>query len=137
MLAAAVCTPELEQIKEVWNMGVFGLGQWRWLDFTPLAQEWVRRACKTWVLDEIPRRCGKNIPNSLSEMILCVRFLSQSLVRSREDRGENMAALGRSDIEAFTHYVAQLKHTSEISSFRHTTVCRFTGRCCARSGTWA
>ncbi|MBV1957248.1 MULTISPECIES: tyrosine-type recombinase/integrase [Streptomyces] len=128
VLAAAVSTPELEQIKDVWNMGVFGLGQWRKLDFTPLHQEWMRRACKTWVLDEIPRRYGKNIPNSLSEMILCVRFLSQSLVRSREDRGENMAALGRRDIEAFTQYVAHLKHTGEISAFRHTTVCRFTGR---------
>lgn len=127
-LAAAVSTPELEQIKDVWNMGAFGLGQWRRLDFTPLHQEWMRRACKTWVLDEIPRRYGKNIPNSLSEMILCLRFLSQSLGRSREDRGENMAALGRSDIEAFTQYVAHLEHTGEISSFRRTTVARFTGR---------
>ncbi|MFF1297996.1 MULTISPECIES: hypothetical protein [unclassified Streptomyces] len=65
-LAAAVSTPELEQIKDVWNMGAFGLGQWRKMDFTPLHQEWMRRACKTWVLDEIPRRYGKNIPNSLS-----------------------------------------------------------------------
>ncbi|MDI9884752.1 hypothetical protein QMZ92_10185 [Streptomyces sp. HNM0645] len=128
VLATAVSTPELEQIKGVWNMGVFGLGQWRRMDFTPLHQEWMRRACKTWVLDEIPRRYGKNIPNSLSEMILCLRFLWQSLVRSREDRGENMAALGRSDIEAFTQYVAHLEHAGEISSFRRTTVSRFTGR---------
>ncbi|MEV6115926.1 hypothetical protein AB0L59_26330 [Streptomyces sp. NPDC052109] len=127
-LAAAISTPELEQIKDVWNMAAFGLGQWRRLDFTPLHQEWMRRACKTWVLDEIPRRYGKNIPNRLSEMILCLRFLSQSMVRSREDRGETMAALGRSDIEAFTPYVAHLEHTGEVSSFRRTTVFWFTGR---------
>lgn len=94
LLATAVSTPELEQVKDVWNTGVFGLGQWRKLDFTPLHQEWMRRACKTWVLDEIPRRYGKNIPNSLSEMILCLRFLSQSLVRSCEDRGDNVASSG-------------------------------------------
>ncbi|RPK69802.1 site-specific tyrosine recombinase XerD [Streptomyces sp. ADI96-15] len=128
MLAAAVSTPELEQIKDVWNMGAFGLGQWRRMDFTPLHQEWMRRACKTWVLDEIPRRYGKNIPNGLSDMILCLRYLSQSLVRSRQDDGADMAALGRSDIETFTQYVAHLAHTGEISAFRRTTVCRFTSR---------
>ncbi|MCZ9346202.1 hypothetical protein NGM37_51685, partial [Streptomyces sp. TRM76130] len=77
-LAAAVSTPELEQIKDVWNMGAFGLGQWRKMDFTPLHQAWMRRACKTWVLDEIPRRYGKNIPNGISDMILCLRYLLQS-----------------------------------------------------------
>ncbi|MET9517998.1 site-specific integrase [Streptomyces sp. NPDC002994] len=127
-LAAAVSTPELEQIKDVWNMGAFGLGQWRKMDFTPLHQEWMRQACKTWVLDEIPRRYGKNIPNSLSDMILCLRYLSQSLVRSRQDGGADMTALGRSDIEAFTQYVTHLAHTGEISAFRRTTICRFTGR---------
>ncbi|MFF8604082.1 tyrosine-type recombinase/integrase [Streptomyces sp. NPDC015232] len=39
-----------------------------------------------------------------------------------------MAALGRRDIEAFTQYVAHLEHTGEISTFRRTTVSRFTGR---------
>ncbi|MFF9914857.1 hypothetical protein [Streptomyces sp. NPDC013457] len=38
-LAAAVSSPELEQIKDVWNMGAFGLGQWRKMDFMPLHQE--------------------------------------------------------------------------------------------------
>lgn len=127
-IAAGVSTPELEQIKDVWNMGAFGLGQWRKLDFTPLIQEWMRRACKAWVLDEIPRRYGKNIPNSLSEMILCLRHLSQSLVRSREDDGLNPAALGRRDIEAFTQYMAHLEHTGEISPLRRQTACRFTAR---------
>ncbi|MDO0926984.1 hypothetical protein QQY24_16730 [Streptomyces sp. TG1A-8] len=61
-------------------------------------------------------------------MILCLRYLSQSLVRSRRDDGADMAALGRSDIETFTQYVAHLAHTGEISAFRRTTVCRFTSR---------
>ncbi|MEK8173990.1 hypothetical protein NKH77_48710 [Streptomyces sp. M19] len=64
MLAAAVSTPELEQIKDVWNMGAFGLGQWRRMDFTPLHQEWMRRACKTWVLDEIPVATARTSPTA-------------------------------------------------------------------------
>ncbi|MFP1627745.1 tyrosine-type recombinase/integrase [Streptomyces sp. 5K101] len=128
LIAAGVSTPELEQIKDVWNMGAFGLGQWRRLDFTQLLQEWMRRACKAWVLDEIPRRYGKNIPNSLSEMILCLRHLSQSLVRSREDGGKDPAALGRRDLEAFTQYMAHLEHTGEVSPFRRVTVCRWVRR---------
>lgn len=128
LIETGCTTPELEQIKDVWNMGAFGLGQWRRLDFTQLHQEWMRRACKAWVLDEIPRRYGKNIPNSLSEMILCIAHLSRTLVRTRDDDGMDPAALGRRDIEAFTQHMAHLHHTEEISAFRRQTVCRFTGR---------
>ncbi len=50
-------TPEAEQHKDIWDMGVFGHGRKR-LDFTVIAQPWLRDAAKHWVLEELPLRRG-------------------------------------------------------------------------------
>ncbi|MFF9914856.1 hypothetical protein [Streptomyces sp. NPDC013457] len=97
----------------------------------------MRRACKTWVLDEIPRRYGKNIPNGLSDMVLCLRYLSQSLVRSRQDGGADMAALGRSDIEMFTQYVAHLAHTGRSAPSAARRSAASPAGSFTKSATWA
>ena len=53
-------TPEAEQHKDIWDMSVFGHGRKR-MDFTVIAQPWLRNAAKHWVLEELPVRRGPNV----------------------------------------------------------------------------
>ena len=39
-------TPEEERVKDVWDLGVFGLGEMRAMDFTQLHQRWLRESVK-------------------------------------------------------------------------------------------
>jgi integrase len=121
-------TPELEQLKDVWDMEVFGLGKGRRMDFTGLRQEWLRRAAKTWVVEAIPRRYGKNIPNALMSMVTCLSRLSDSLRINRADAGDDPARLGRADILAFLQRLAYLEHTGQISTRLRVTICQWSAR---------
>ena len=121
-------TPELEQLKDVWDMEVFGLGKGRRMDFTGLRQEWLRRAAKTWAVDAIPRRYGKNVPNALMGMVTCLTRLSDSLRVNRADAGDDPSLLGREDIVAFLQRLAYLEHTGQVSARLRVTICQWSSR---------
>ena len=123
----ALITPELEALKDVWDARVFGLGR-RTFGFTRVRQEWLRSAAKAWVLEEIPRHYGKDIPNALMSMVNALARLSDSLYLHRDDHGENPATLRRADIEAFQQRLAYLEHTGQISPTLRITICRWCAR---------
>lgn len=124
----ALATPELEQLKDIWDAGVFGLGRGRKINFTRLRQDWLRHAAKTWILDAIPRRYGKNIPNALMPMITSLTRLSDSLHLNRDDHGHDPSTLRRADIETFQQRLAYLEHTGEISPHLRVINCRWCAR---------
>ncbi|MFB7186968.1 hypothetical protein ACFCZT_17080 [Streptomyces sp. NPDC056230] len=127
-IRVGLATPELEQLKDVWDAEVFGLGKGRTMNFTGLSQEWLRRAAKAWVLDAIPRRYGRNIPNSLMSMVVCLERLSDSLRINREDHGDAPERLRRTDVEVFQQRLAYLEHTGQISPNLRVTICRWCAR---------
>ncbi|MFJ3505031.1 tyrosine-type recombinase/integrase [Streptomyces sp. NPDC090135] len=127
-IRVGLATPELEQLKDVWDAEVFGLGKGRTMNFTGLSQEWLRRAAKAWVVDAIPRRYGRNIPNSLMSMVVCLERLSESLRINREDHGDAPERLRRTDVEVFQQRLAYLEHTGQISPNLRVTICRWCAR---------
>ncbi|MFJ3637616.1 tyrosine-type recombinase/integrase [Streptomyces sp. NPDC090112] len=127
-IRVGLATPELEQLRDVWDAEVFGLGRGRTMNFTGLHQEWLRRAAKAWVMDAIPRRYGRNIPNSLMSMVVCLERLSDSLNVNREDHGHVPERLRRSDIEVFQQRLAYLEQTGQVSANLRVTICRWCAR---------
>ena len=55
-LHRALSDPEREQAKDVWQLTVLGLPGT--LDFTGLAQQWLREAAKRWATEDLPLRRG-------------------------------------------------------------------------------
>ena len=90
-------TPEAEQHKDVWDMGVFGHGRKR-LDFTVIAQPWLRDTAKHWVLEELPLRRGPNIVAVLRDHVDGIGVLGKSLRLHRPDEGMHPAALAAAPI---------------------------------------
>ena len=70
--------PEAEQHKDIWDMTVFGHGRKR-MDFTVIAQPWLRNAAKHWVLEELPVRRGLNIVDGLRDHVNSVGSSSADL----------------------------------------------------------
>jgi hypothetical protein len=89
-------------------MSVFGHGRKR-LDFTVIAQPWLRTATKHWVLEELPVRRGPQRRRcSARDHVNSIGVLGNSLRLHRPDEGSmNMAVLDRADIVAFLN---RLKH---------------------------
>ena len=54
--------------------------------------------------------------------------LSATLRAGREDRGEDPAALGRADIEAFLHRMAFLAADGQMSAYSRVKTCQDAGR---------
>jgi hypothetical protein len=113
-LACVLGSPEAEQRKDVWAMGVFGLGGT--IDFTGLSQERLRAALKRWVAKELPTRRGKGIVNAMRDHVNAVKELSDSLRAHRPDHGAIPAVLGRGDIVALLTRVQHLEATGTISA---------------------
>lgn len=119
-LGRALADPRGEQTKDVWDLGVFGYpGR---LSFTGIAQPWLGQAAKRWAAQEIPRHRGNGVSN-VQQKVNALARLSECL-RSRDDRGELPAALGRPDIENFLNRLAYLESTGEISRYHRNVVCR-------------
>ncbi|MFF8513391.1 hypothetical protein ACF064_35625 [Streptomyces sp. NPDC015492] len=119
-------TPDAERVKDVWDMAVFGYtGR---ISFTPVLQEPLREAMKIWVYDDLPRRRNKNAVQHARAIIAAVGMLSESLRLQREDRGVVPAALGRSDIVAFTNRLGYFTSTGRISPARRLRYTRFVRR---------
>lgn len=112
-----VTTPEDEQVKDVWDMRVFGHGRKR-LDFTVIPQPWLREAAKHWVAEELPLRRGPNVVGVLRDHVNSLAALGGSLRLHRDDRGMSPAALGRADIVAFLNRLKHQESTGQISSYQ-------------------
>jgi hypothetical protein len=116
----ALADPGTEQTKDVWDLAVFGHpGR---LSFTGISQSWLRRAGKRWAVEQLPRHRGNGVSN-VRQKVNALVGLSESL-RSRPDRGDLPAALGRCDIENFLNRLAYLESTGKISRYHRNVVCR-------------
>jgi integrase len=93
-------TPEEERVKDVWDLGVFGLGEKRAMDFTQLHQRWQRESVKGYTIERLSSRKLRTAHRDLGWM----RHLSEYL-HAREDRGEQPNALTRQDMTAFLSWL--------------------------------
>jgi integrase len=93
-------TPEEERVKDVWDLGVFGLGEKRAMDFTQLHQRWLRESAKGYTIERLASRKLRTAHRDL----LWMRHLSDYL-RAREDLGEQPSALSREDMTAFLSWL--------------------------------
>jgi hypothetical protein len=93
-------TPEEERVKDVWDLGVFGLGEKRAMDFTGLHQRWLRESVKGYTIERLSSRKLRTAHRDLGWM----RHLSDYL-RAREDRGEHPSALTREDMTTFLSWL--------------------------------
>jgi site-specific recombinase XerD len=110
----ALTPPEVEQRKDRWDMGIFGLGN-ATLDFTKLTQSWLRAAMQHWVQEEHPKRRGADVPGVLAGYIRSLVQLSESLAH-RPDHGDDPAGLGRGDVVAFLNRQAHLEAIGKRSA---------------------
>ncbi|MEW2810937.1 hypothetical protein AB0929_28190 [Streptomyces massasporeus] len=108
-------TPEGERAKDVWNGAVFGHAGY--LRFTGIHQPWLRSAAKEWAFFSLPQRRGKAIA-TCQDVVSAFALLSESLKLQREDCGNDIRAVGRRDITAFTNRLSYLRHTGVISPRR-------------------
>ena len=93
-------TPEEERVKDVWDLGVFGLGEKRAMDFSQLHQRWLREAAKGYTIERLASRKLRTAHRDL----MWLRHLSDYL-RGREDSGEEPSALTREDMSAFLSWL--------------------------------
>jgi integrase len=116
----AVSDPGSEQDRDTWDLAVFGhRGQ---LDFTGITQRWLRESAKRWAAHDLPRHRGTGASNT-GNVVSAAARLSESL-RTRTDRGDQPAALGRRDIESFLSRLAYLETAGTISRFQRNLICR-------------
>ncbi len=124
--ARAFADPRSEIAKDRWDLTV--LGHHGWLAFTGISQEWLRESVKAWAAHDLPRRRGKQAGARLHEIVGAMIRLSATLRVGREDRGEDPAALGRADIEAFLHRMAFLTADGQMSAYSRVKTCQDAGR---------
>ena len=121
--------PEAEQAKDAWDLAAFG--QHGHLDFTVISQPWLRQAAKRWAIDDLPRRRGR-AGGTLQDRLKALARLSDSLRGGRDDGGNDPAALGRPDIDAFLHRLAYLAGNGELSEYARARTCQTAGRVLSR-----
>ena len=115
--------PETETAKGTWDMALFGhSGR---LSFTAITQQWLRETAKIWAAADLPRRRGRSGGDKTRHYIASIALLSQSL-RQRPDRGDDPAALGRADIEAFLARLAWQHSAGQVSELTRVLACRET-----------
>ena len=119
----AFATPDTERRKDVWEMGVFGLGNAN-IDYRKLTQPWLRAAVQNWVFEEIPTRYGNNVAGCLRAYVNSMAWMSDSLRLHRHDHGDDPAALGRADVVVFLNRLAHLEAIGKLSNYQRITVCR-------------
>jgi integrase len=89
-------TPEEERVKDVWDLGVFGLGEKRAIDFTNLHQRWLRDAATGYTIERLASRKTR----TAQQDVVWLAYLSDYL-RGRSDGGEDPGALTREDMTGF------------------------------------
>jgi integrase len=122
----ALASPETEVLKDEWDLALFG--HRGTADFTQISQGWLRETAKRWAADDLPGRrirAGRITSGGLAirHHVGCLARLSESL-RMRPDRGDQPAALGRTDMEAFLHRLAYLESRGKISGDARIRACR-------------
>ena len=122
----AFADPRFEIAEDRWDLTV--LGHHGWLSFTGISQEWLRESVKAWAAHDLPRRRGKQAGARLHEIVGAVIRLSATLRAGRDDRGEDPAALGRADVEAFLHRMAFLTADGQMSAYCRVKTCQDAGR---------
>ena len=115
-------TPEIEAVKDVWDLAVFGYPGT--LKFGSILQPWLRAAAKVEVYNDLPRRRGKGGKSHCQTRIGFLALLSESLLIQRDDSGIDLHALGRSDITAFLNRLAFLEAEGQISVTRRARAVR-------------
>jgi hypothetical protein len=93
-------TPEEERLKDVWDLGVFGIREHRQIDFTHIHQRWLREAAKGYTLE---RMAGLRTQTAQRD-VQWLGHLSDYL-HAREDRGEQPSALTREDMTGFLSWL--------------------------------
>lgn len=115
-------TPESERRKDVWNGAAFGCtGHLR---FTEIHQTWLRNAAKEWAFFTLPQRRG-NVVRTVQDVLNAFAKLSESLRLQRNDHGNDLRALNRQDMVAFTNRLSYLHRSGDISVNRWVTICRY------------
>ncbi len=125
----ALLDPEAEQAKDAWDLAAFG--QNGHLDFTVISQPWLRQAAKGWAIDDLPRHRGR-AGGTLQDRLKALARLSDSLRGGRGDGGNDPAALGRPDIDAFLNRLACLAGNGELSEYARARTCQTAGRVLSR-----
>jgi len=116
----ALADPASEQASDTWDLAVFGHPGG--LSFTAITQPWLRQAAKAWAADDLPRHRGGGA-SKVREKISAAAQLSASL-RSRPDRGDAPAALGRPDIDSFLNRLGYLESAGTITRYHRNVICR-------------
>ncbi len=93
-------TPEEERLKDVWDLGVFGIREHRQIDFTHIRQRWLREAAKGYTLE----RMASLRTQTAQRDVRWLGYLSDYL-HAREDRGEQPGALTREDMTGFLSWL--------------------------------
>ena len=115
-------TPETERYKDTWDLAVFGRpGR---LHFEKVRHPAFKEALKTWALDDLPRRRGRDSRGTTQSCINAMIKLLDSLHDQRPDHGLILTDLGRQDILAFRHRVAFLAEDGRISRHHEVIICR-------------
>jgi integrase len=120
-LRRAAATPETEKADDVWDLALFGHGGR--MTFTAITQDWLRGTAKRWVLEELPRRRGRRVGDTVQAYVNSVARLSESL-RARPDGGRVPAALGRGDMENFLNRLAFQQTAGQVSLRLRERICR-------------
>jgi integrase len=115
----ALASPQAEQAEDLWDLAVFGhRGK---LDFTAITQPWLRESAKRWAAQDLPRHRGSGAATVRGNISAAARF-SESL-RTRPDRGNQPAMLGRRDIENFLSRLGYLESAGTISRYHRNKAC--------------
>ena len=103
---------ETEFARDVWDLRKVGLAVERntvVLDFSAIAQDWLREAAKGWARARATNTQG----TSLKAALLAVGLLSESLAL-REDGGHAKTALTRADVRAFVERLGRLHRAGRL-----------------------
>lgn len=122
VLEDRLCTPESERHKAIWNLKAFGISGT--MNFTGIRQAWLLEAAKNWVENDLPMHRGDQRANSAKRVIAAVTGLSEQLLRSREDNGENPRALNRTDIVGHMNRLAYMERSEEMTANTRIGRCR-------------
>jgi len=118
-------TPERERVRDVWDLGVFGIFDKREMDFTHVHQRWLREAAKGYTLERLATRKTITTHRDLDWL----RYLSDYL-RAREDGGEEPSVLTREDMTGFLSWLrvrvpdAKQRHGVVSATRRHVQFAR-------------
>jgi ribosomal protein L37E len=112
----ALVDPEAELARDVWRLGLLRRDGGRQnLDLTTLTQCWLRELFRDWARESLGTT--RNVVY-LNATLCQIRRLSESL-RTRPDRGADLTAVGRRDIEQFLMRLAGLASAGKIANVTH------------------